>query len=129
MYYTTKSCKAKAFFVLEGNPRGGWRTKAGQGMRPVCAGDIWKDAETLNVSKHRRTGAGAIHQEIFMISRFSAPQAQDMKSFACPVRNACGTLRFSHLPTDARQTHKPPALACFLVAFFGDLLWVTVSKK
>ncbi len=93
---------------------------------------VWRrcgEAENLSVPQAFRTGTGAIHQEIFMISRFSAPQAQDMKSFVCPVRNACGTLRFSHLPTDARQTHKPPALACFLVAFFGDLLWVTVSKK
>ena len=73
------------------------------------------NAENLNVPEVFRTGTGAIHQEIFMISRFSAPQAQDVKSFACPVRNTSGALRFSRAPADARQIHQPPAPPAFLV--------------
>ena len=47
-----------------------------RGAGGMGCGDCCRDVETLNVSKARRTGTGAIHQEIFMISRFSAPQIQ-----------------------------------------------------
>ena len=38
--------------------------------------------EILNGQKALRTGTGAIHQECFMHSRFSAPQAQCVWHFA-----------------------------------------------
>ena len=51
--------------------------------------------EILNGQKALRTGTGAIHQECFMHSRFSAPQAQCVWHFACPVRRAFCPLRIS----------------------------------
>ena len=48
--------------------------KAGRGRWYGGTAGGCEDVETLNVPKCLRTGTGAIHQEIFMISRFSAPQ-------------------------------------------------------
>ena len=74
--------------------------------------------EILNGQKALRTGTGAIHQECFMHSRFSAPQAQCVWHFACPVLRCFGTLRFSHAAADARRTRMPHAQGFFLA--FGS---------
>ena len=64
-----------------------------------CAVSVQRAAaehgEFLNGQKALRTGAGAIHQECLMHSRFSAPQAQCLWHFACPVRRAFCPLRIS----------------------------------
>ncbi len=64
-----------------------------------CAVSVQRAAaehgEILNGQKALRTGTGAIHQECFMHSRFSAPQAQCVWHFACPVRRAFCPLRIS----------------------------------
>ena len=51
-----------------------------------------KEPENLTVPKPLRTGTGAIHQECFMHSRFSAPQTQGVWPFVCPVLRGSGTL-------------------------------------
>ena len=76
--------------------------------------DCCKDAENLNVPEAFRTGTGALRQECLMHSRLSAPQIPCWQHGICPVRNVSGPLRFSRLPTDARQTHRATAQALFL---------------
>ena len=84
------------------------------GRWSVCAAGGCFDVENLSVPKPLRTGTGAIHQECLMHSRFSAPQAQCVWHFACPVLRDFGALRFSHIAADARRTHRPPAPVRFL---------------
>ena len=90
------------------------RTKAASGRWHAWTAGGCSDVENLTIPKSLRTGTGAIHQEIFMISRFSAPQAQCGQHFACPVLRDFGMLRFSHIAADARRPRIPPAPACFL---------------
>ena len=74
--------------------------------------------ENLGVPKPLRTGTGAIQQESFMLSRFSAPQTPGGKPCVCPVLQGFGAPRFSHSFADARRTPIPPAPDSFLA--FGE---------
>ncbi len=80
-----------------------------RGGRPMRNKGCCKAAENLNVPGARRMGTGVIRQEVLITSRLSAPQAQDRKSFACPIRRAPETLRFSRGFADAFVSHRPPA--------------------
>ena len=66
-----------------------------------------------------RAGTGAIRSESFMLSQLSAPQAQCLWHFACPVLQGFGTLRVSHIFADARRTRMPPVPLRFLVVGCG----------
>ena len=80
----------------------------------MCTAGGCKDAETLNGSKHLRTGTGAIRRELLINSHLSAPQAQCEKHFACPVLRHFEPFRVSRAFANARRTHRPPAPDCFL---------------
>ena len=83
-------------------------------------GDGCGGAETLNVPKGCRPGTGALRQECLMHSRLSAPQAQDVLSFACPGRLPFGALRVSRPAADAPQFPMPPApLPVLVLAAWG----------
>ncbi len=91
------------------------------------AGDGCGGMENLNGAAARRTGTGAIRQECLMHSRLSAPQAQGMKPFACPVLRAAAPLRFSHTPADApRPSHA--ACSSLLSGCFKNRLWVAAVR-
>ena len=108
--------ECKGFFVFFQIHFG--RKESGTGgvcVRRAAANDV----ETLNVPKPRRTGTGAIRSESFMLSQLSAPQAQCVWHFACPVLRGFGTLRVSHIFADARRTHTPAVPDSFLVVGCG----------
>ena len=90
------------------------RTKAARGRWYAWTAGGCSDVENLTVPKPLRTGTGAIRQEFFINSRLSAPQAQCVWHFACPVLRGFGTLRFSHIAADARRPRIPPASGGFL---------------
>ncbi len=77
---------------------------------PAGAADGCEDGEILNGSVLWRTGTGAIRQEFLINSRLSAPQAQDVKSFACPVRQGAEPLRVSPIFADVRRTGRAARL-------------------
>lgn len=62
--------------------------------RPAGAAGGCEGAENLCLPGRLRRGAGAIRQEILMISRLSAPQAQGVMPFAWPVRRRPGRRDF-----------------------------------
>lgn len=67
--------------------------------------------ETLSVQKALRPGAGTIHRERRMRSRFSVPQAQCLSHFACPGRRAFCAPRVSNcIPRCPPHSHtcRPP---------------------
>ena len=107
----------QGFFCFFSNTLGGRKRSGTGGMRVRRAAA--NDVETLNVPKPRRTGTGAIRSESFMFSQLSAPQAQCLWHFACPVLQGFGTLRVSHIFADARRTHTPPVPDSFLVVGCG----------
>ena len=83
--------------------------KASRGRGSACAAGGCIGVENLGVPNPRRTGTGAIRWELLINSHLSAPQAQCVWHFACPVLRGFGALRFSHIAADARRTHRPPA--------------------
>ena len=80
LHYTGKFLGMQGFFCFFSNTLGGRKRSGTGGMRVRRAAA--NDVETLNVPKPCRTGTGAIRSESFMLSQLSAPQAQDVWSFA-----------------------------------------------
>ena len=117
LHYTGKFFGMQGFFCFFSNTLGGRKRSGTGGMRVRRAAA--NDVETLNVPKPRRTGTGAIRSESFMFSQLSAPQAQCLWHFACPVLQGFGTLRVSHIFADARRTRMPPVPLRFLVVGCG----------